>query len=174
MNAQQGATDKTSEHVDFVRRTLLMLPIITGLPTPIAGQTMAATPSNLAARALPPRTLPVPDTVSAALQAVIAALYPVGWDVIPQTAAQWNALASQSAAAAAPFIAEIYRRFDIRVEKGRIGDVNVFTVTPAEIPAANRKSLLLHLHGGGSVLYPGEAGAGEGMLMAGFGRYKVI
>ena len=174
MNAQQGATDKTSEHVDFVRRTLLMLPIITGLPTPIAGQTMAATPSNLAARALPPRTLPVPDTVSAALQAVIAAPYPVGWDVIPQTAAQWNALASQSAAAAAPFIAEIYRRFDIRVEKGRIGDVNVFTVTPAEIPAANRKSLLLHLHGGGSVLYPGEAVAGEGMLMAGFGRYKVI
>jgi hypothetical protein len=78
MNKQHRATDKASEHVDFVRRTLLMLPIITGLPTPIAGQTMAVTSSNLAARALPPRTLPVPDTVSAALQAVIAAPYPVG------------------------------------------------------------------------------------------------
>jgi acetyl esterase/lipase len=174
MNEQQRTSDKTNEHVDFARRALLMLPIITGLPTTLAGQAMAATSSNLAARALPPRTLPVPDTVGPALQAVIATPYPVGWDVIPQTAAQWNELASLSATAAAPFIAEIYRRFDIRVEKSRIGDVNVFTITPAEIPAANRNCILLHLHGGGNVLYPGESGAGEGMLMAGFGRYKVI
>jgi hypothetical protein len=174
MNEQQGTTDKANEHVDFARRTLLMLPIITGLPTTLAGQAMAATSSNPVARALPPRTLPVPEKVSPALQAVIAAPYPVGWDVIPQTAAQWNELASLSAAAAAPFIAEIYRRFDIRVEKDRIGDVNVFTITPAEIPAANRNCRLRHLHGGGNVLYPGESGAGEGMLMAGIGRYKVI
>src|SRR6516162_6932222 len=109
MNEQQRATDKTNEHVDFARRTLLMLPIISGLPTTLAGQAMAATSSNLAARALPPRTLPVPEKVSPALQAVIAAPYPVGWDVIPQTTAEWNELASLSAAAAAPFIAEIYR-----------------------------------------------------------------
>jgi acetyl esterase/lipase len=174
MSEQQRLIDETIERIDFSRRTLLMLPIMTVLPTTIAGRTMAATSSNLAARALPARTLPVPDTVSSALQALIAAPYPVGWDAIPQTAAQWNELASLSAAAAAPFIAEIYRRFDIRVEKSRIGEVNVFTITPAEIPAANGDCVLLHLHGGGNVLYPGEAGAGEGMLMAGFGRYEVI
>ncbi len=174
MNEQQQRADETSEQVDFVRRGLFMLPIMTVLPTTIAGQTMAATPSNLPARELPTRTLPVPDTVSPALQAVIAAPYPAGWDVIPQTAAQWNTLASQSAAAAAPFLVEIYRRFPIRVEKSRIANVNVFIITPAEIPQANRDCVLLHLHGGGNVLYPGEAGAGEGMLMAGFGRYKVI
>jgi monoterpene epsilon-lactone hydrolase len=174
MNEQWRRIDETIEQIDFTRRTLLMLPIMTGLPTTLAGQTMAASLPNFAARALPARTLPVPDTVSSALQAAIAAPYPVGWDVIPQTAALWNELASLSAAAAAPFISEIHRRFDIRVEKSRIGDVNIFTVTPAEIPPANRNCVLLHLHGGGNVLYPGEAGAGEGMLMAGFGRYKVI
>jgi monoterpene epsilon-lactone hydrolase len=174
MNEQRRWIDEAIEQIDFTRRGLLTLPIMTILPTTIAGRTMAANSPNLAARELPARTLPVPDTVSSALQAVIAAPYPVGWDVIPQTAAQWNALPSQSAAAAAPFIAEIYRRFDIRAERSRIGDVNVFTITPAEIPAANRDCVLLHLHGGGNVLYPGEAGAGEGMLMAGFGRYKVI
>src|SRR3712207_8559787 len=42
------------------------------------------------------------------------------------------------------------------------------------MPSANRDRLLVHLHGGGYVLYPGEAGAGEAMLMAGFGRFKVI
>ncbi len=176
VDAQRRArtADETIEHIDFVRRTLLMLPIMTVLPTTIAGQARAATSSKLAARELPARALPVPDTVSPALQALIAAPYPTGWDVIPQTAAEWNTLASQSAAAAGPFLAEIYRRFDIRLDKGLVGNVNVFTITPAEIPQAHRNCVLLHLHGGGNVLYPGEAGAGEGMLMAGLGRYKVI
>src|SRR5271165_3911266 len=128
MNEQRRRINETIEQIGFTRRGLLTLPMMTILPTTIAGRTMAATSSNLAARVLPARTLPVPDTVSSALQAVIAAPYPVGWDVIPQTAAQWNALASQSAAAAAPFIAEIHRRFDIRVEKSRIGEVNVFII----------------------------------------------
>src|SRR3712207_8903815 len=42
------------------------------------------------------------------------------------------------------------------------------------MPSANRDRLLVHLHGGGYVLYPGEAGAGEAMLMAGHGRFKVV
>src|ERR1700754_3025399 len=94
MNEPHGATDKAIDQVDFARRTLLMLPILTGLPTTLAGQAMAATSSNLAARNIPARTLPVPDTVSPALQAVIAAPYPLGWDVIPQTAAEWKKLAA--------------------------------------------------------------------------------
>jgi hypothetical protein len=128
---QRRQIDETIAQVDFTRRTLLMLPIITGLPTALAGQAMAATSSNLAARNIPARTLPVPDTVSPELQAVIAAPYPVGWDVIPQTAAQCNELASLSAAAAAPFIAEIYRRFDIQVEKGRIAARTMSTISAA-------------------------------------------
>jgi acetyl esterase/lipase len=50
----------------------------------------------------------------------------------------------------------------------------VFVVKPASLPPANRDRLLLHLHGGGYVLYPGEAGAGEAMLMAAYGQFRAI
>jgi len=52
--------------------------------------------------------------------------------------------------------------------------VKVFTVTPAEIAEGNRNRVLLHIHGGGYVLSPGEAGLPEAILMAGHGRVKVI
>ena len=38
----------------------------------------------------------------------------------------------------------------------------------------NRSRVFLHFHGGAYVLNPGEAGTREGILMAGFGRGKVI
>jgi acetyl esterase/lipase len=161
------------------RRLLLMGPMTTILPStlvdaPVAAAPAGLTPTDLAPRALPPRTLPVPGTVSPALQAFIAAPYPPGWDVIPQTAAAWKELAAQSAAAAAPDIAAIRQRLDIKIEAGSIAGVRVFTVTPNAPPPENRDRLLVHVRGGGFVLYPGEAGAGEAMLMAGYGRFKVV
>lgn len=167
------------------RRLMLAAPMTTILPsTPIAAPAGAATPSPthadlallapLAPRALPPRTLPVPGTVSPALQAFIAAPYPPGWDAVPQSAAAWKELAAQSVAAAAPDIAAIRARLDITVEGGSIAGVRVFTITPNTLPPENRDRLLVHVHGGGFVLFPGEAGAGEGMLMAGYGRFKVV
>jgi monoterpene epsilon-lactone hydrolase len=60
------------------------------------------------------------------------------------------------------------------VQSARIDGVPVFVVTPADMPPSNRNRLLLHVHGGGYVLYPGEAGAGEAMLMAGYGRFRVV
>ncbi len=118
--------------------------------------------------------LPVPDTVSPALQALIAAPYPAGWDVAPRGAAAWKELASQSVAAATPFLAAIRQRFKMHVEATKISGVRVFIVTPADVPPANRSRLLLHVHGGGYALYPGEAGAGEGMLMAGYAGFRVV
>jgi len=128
----------------------------------------------LAARALPARTLPVPGTVSGQLQAFIAAPYPEGWNVIPANSAAWKELARQSSAAVAADIAAIRQRFPIAVEESEIAGIKVFIATPADLPQANRERLLLHVHGGGYVLYPGEAGAGEAMLMAGYGKFKVV
>jgi len=112
--------------------------------------------------------------IAPALQAVIAAPYPLGWDVVPQTVAAWKALAAQSAASVAPQIAEIRQRLGISVERSEIAGVNVFVVTPADLPPQNSDRLLVHLHGGGYVLFPGEAGAGEAMLMAAYGRFRII
>ena len=52
--------------------------------------------------------------------------------------------------------------------------MKVFTLTPDSIPAANRDRILLHLHGGGYVFNPGEAGTPEAVYMAGFGGFRVI
>jgi acetyl esterase/lipase len=42
------------------------------------------------------------------------------------------------------------------------------------LPPENRDKLLIHTHGGCSVMFPGESGTLEAIMMAGFGRYRVI
>lgn len=127
-----------------------------------------------APRPLPARDLPVPTTVSSELQAVVAAPYPPGWNAIPSDATAWRELAAASSASAAPAIAAIRERFDLQVEKTTMAGVPVFVTTPKEIAPNNRDRLLVHIHGGGFVLFPGEAGAGEGMMMAGYGKFRVV
>ncbi|HML27966.1 MAG TPA: alpha/beta hydrolase, partial [Hyphomicrobium sp.] len=128
----------------------------------------ASAPANLAARQIPPRELPVPQTVSPELQAVIGAPYPPGWNDIPQDATAWKELALKSVAGAAQSIAAIKEKFSLKVEKTTMAGVPVFVITPPEIAPNNQNRLLVHIHGGGFVLFPGEAGAGEGMMMAGY------
>lgn len=125
-------------------------------------------------RKIPARELPVPKTVSPQLQAVIGSPYPVGWDDIPQDATAWKQLALQSAAAVASDITTIKEKFGLQVEKTTMAGVPVFVITPPEIAPNNRNRLLVHIHGGGFVLFPGEAGAGEGMLMAGYSKCRVV
>src|SRR5262245_4572867 len=82
-------------------------------PSAARAQSAPAARQSFAARKLPARTLPVPDTVSPELRAVIAAPYPPNWNAIPRNAAAWKKLAAGSAAAAAPFIAQIRQRMGI-------------------------------------------------------------
>jgi acetyl esterase/lipase len=158
----------------LARRAVLAGPLAAALAAALRSDALAASPPSFAPRAIPARQLPVPDTVSPGLQAVIAADYPPGWNLAPQTASAWRHLAAASAAAIAPLLLEIKRRLRVKVEPGVIAGVKVFTVMPAELPPENRNRLLVHLHGGGYVLFPGEAGAGEAMLMAGYGGFRVI
>ena len=55
-----------------------------------------------------------------------------------------------------------------------IGGVNAYIIQPKVIPARNRNRLLIHVHGGGYVYSPGEAGTQEATLMAAYGGFKVI
>lgn len=143
-----------------------------------AAAAMGAAPAvgdaALAGRVVPERPLPVPDTVSPALQAIIARPLPPGWDAIPANADEWRGLAAASAAAVAPDIARIRERLGLVIEPDTIAGVPVFRIAPPPGAPARGGRRLMHLHGGGYVLFPGEAGAGEGMLMAGLQGFEVV
>lgn len=143
-------------------------PADNGAPIPTSPET-AYSP-----RPIPARDLPVPPTISPELAAYVAMPYPAGWDTIPTDAAGWRAKRDASVAQIAPLLPGLKERLGIRVEPDVIAGVPVFVSTPKEIAPRNANRVFLHLHGGAYVLYPGEVGAGEGMLMAAYGRCKVI
>ena len=125
-------------------------------------------------RQLPARTIPVPDTVSPQMRALIAAPVNPIWNIVPKTSAEWKAMVAKNAAESLPGIEAMRTALHVKVEPATIAGVKTYIVTPEAMAPANRNRLLLYFHGGGFVLRPGEAGLAEAIEMAGFGRYKVI
>src|SRR5262249_51562300 len=64
-------------------------------------------------RALPARTIPVPETVSPQMQKLIAAPLPPTWNVIPKTAAEWKAQVDEGAAAAVKALPALRQRLHV-------------------------------------------------------------
>lgn len=128
----------------------------------------------LASREAPAKSLPVPDTVSPAMQAIIAQPLRANWDKPPTTADGWKQLSDSIAATVAPQIGPMAERLRVKVEPTTIEGVRAYTITPIDLPEANRNRLALHVHGGCYVLNPREAALPEAMLLAGFGRMRVI
>jgi epsilon-lactone hydrolase len=126
------------------------------------------------ARQIPARAIPVPDTASPELQAMIAAGLSPDWNTHPTSAAEWKAWVQRRADLALKGLPGLREKMGVKVEPGTIAGVKVFTVTPGEISEANRDRLLVHVHGGGYVLSPGEAGTPEAIMMAGYGHIKVV
>jgi len=126
-------------------------------------------------RIVPGRSIPVPDTVSPALQASIAGPYRVpNWNANPKSATEWKQLVASLADAGAAARQAMREKLGVTIEPTVIGGVKAFILTPKEIPPANRNRLLFHVHGGGYVYAPGESGTPEATLMAGIGGFKVI
>jgi len=126
-------------------------------------------------RTVPERSVPVPNTVSPELRADIAAPYRVpNWNANPKSAAEWKELVATLAARGAAAQLPIRERLGVTMEPTVIGGVKAFILTPKVIPPANRNRLLVHVHGGGYVYNPGEAGTGEATLMAAYGGFEVI
>ncbi len=144
------------------------------LAFPMLARAREAAPPVGPARSIPARSLPVPGTVSPALQRLIAAPYPPGWDVVPANAEAWRALQRSTNAAIEPHMPALAAALRVRVESSAIAGVPVFVITPEDLPLENRDRLLMHLHGGGYVLFPGIVGAGEAMVMASHGRFRCI
>jgi epsilon-lactone hydrolase len=125
-------------------------------------------------RQLPVRDIPVPTTASPAAQLRIGAPLSPIWNAHPKSAEEWKALVAERASVANKIIPVLRQRFGVTSEPTVIGGVKAFVLTPDNIPEANRSRVLVHVHGGGYVLGPGEAGTGEGIMMAGTARMKVI
>jgi monoterpene epsilon-lactone hydrolase len=126
-------------------------------------------------RTVPSRSIPVPGTASRELQASIAAPYRVpNWNADPKSAAEWKELVNKLASASAAAQVGIREKLGVTLEPTVIGGVKAFILSPKVIPAVNQNRLLVHVHGGGYVYNPGEAGTGEATLMAAYGGFKVI
>src|SRR5262249_1163882 len=125
-------------------------------------------------RQVPARDIPVPSTASPAAQVLIGAPLSPIWNAHPKSAEEWKALVAQRAADVTKLIPGLRERFGVKSEPSVYGGVKVFVLPPDNIPEANRNRVLIHVHGGGYVLGPGESGTGEGIMMAGSGRFKVI
>lgn len=152
------------------QRTLVVALLVALLPFGAAAS--EASNSSPPARAIPARSLPVPATVSPQMQAIIA--QPPGTAVIPETADGWKALVAAASRGDLERIAVLRKQFDVTVEQVVVDKVPCYLITPARVPEKSKDRLLVHLHGGGYVFGPGEAGILEAILMAGVSHMKVL
>ena len=124
---------------------------------------------------VPAKTLQVPSAdVSPEMQKFIAAPLNPGWTFHPKTGEEWRAMADKIADGVVPGLPAMRERMHVKVESTTIDGVKVTVVTPDEIPAQNRDKVIVHVHGGCYVYFPGASGTTEAIMMAGFGHYKVI
>src|SRR5262249_27524754 len=117
------------------------------------------------------RTLPVPEHISPAMQALVGAPLSPTWNVVPKTTDEWKALSAPAANRTLPALRE---RFGVTSESIVVGGVPASMVPPRTFPPENRDRLLVHVHGGCYVLGGGESATTEAIYMAGFGRFKVL
>lgn len=126
-------------------------------------------------RKVPTRDIPVPTAdVSPGMQKIIGGPFAPIWNDHPKTAAEWKEWVKARADAVVATLPDMRAKLGVKVEPTTIAGVPAFIVTPSEIPEANRDRLLFHVHGGGYVLSPGEAGTREAILAAAYGKFKVI
>src|SRR5438270_1514500 len=150
---------------------LLVLACITLAGAYGAPQTNGGALAPLQVRA---KTLPVPSDVSPEMQKIIAAPRNPTWNVLWKTGEEWRAAANAQATKTVQALPAMRERLHVAVKPATIDGVRVFIVTPAVIPPEHRDKLLLHVHGGCYVLFPGESGTSEAIMMAGLGHFKVI
>jgi monoterpene epsilon-lactone hydrolase len=139
----------------------------------LAPHTGAQTPAQ-GARDLPARSVPVPDTVSPQMQKLIGAPLTPTWNVIPKTAEEWKVQVNAGYEATMKSLPALREALGVKVEPITLDGVKAYMVTPSSIPPQNRNRLLVHVHGGCFVSFPGESGTAEAIYMAGLGGFRVI
>ncbi len=126
------------------------------------------------AREIKTHSIPVPESVSPRMQAIIAKPPDPAFNVAPRTNAEWKARVAETARKVEATLPKLREALGVSVDPTVIAGVKVFNFTPASVPSDNRDRLLLHFHGGTRVSNPGAAGTREAILMAGFCGYRII
>ena len=154
--------------------TKLALATLASAPLAALPAVAMAEDSPLAPRDVPAKSLPVPTDVSPGMQKFIAAPLNPAWNKLWKTGDEWRKAADKMDEGIVPTIPAMAERLHVKIEPATMDGVKVFVVTPDEIPPENRNRLLIHIHGGCYVLFPGEAGATEAITMAGLEHFKVV
>lgn len=118
---------------------------------------------------LPARDVPIPADASEELQQSIA-----GWPTPdqpgitkpPASEPQWLTAREQADAVETARIADWPDSLQVTIDWRTNNGVNVAYLTPADIQRGNQNRLFIHLHGGAYVLGSGDAGLGEGLMIA--------
>ena len=117
-------------------------------------------------REMPARAIPVPDTVSPQMRKIIAAPLTPTWNVIPNTPEEWKAQVNTVAVAAMQGLPALREALHVKTEPTTIDGVKAFMVSPDNVPPENQNRLLIHVHGGCYVSFPGESGTIEAVWRA--------
>lgn len=116
----------------------------------------------------------IPHTASDKIQQqVTQGLFP-DWDIHPQNATEWKNWVNQYAEQTKQQLPLLCEQLGVSYTSKQIGGVNVFEVKPTAISSDNKNRVLLHFHGGGYVLNPGEAALPEAIMMAAFANIAII
>ena len=175
MKSDSAFTDSNTSAFHSARFSILARTLACGAAALALAAPLASAQSTAAdTREVPAKTLPVPGTVSPQMQKLIAAPLTPTWNVIPATAAEWKAQVNAGAEAAMRGLPALRDALRVKVEPITIDGVKAHMITPEVIAPENRNRLLVHVHGGCFVSFPGESGTGEAIFMAGFGKVKVI
>ena len=126
-------------------------------------------------RHVPERDIPIPtEGVSPQEQVIIGAPYLPIFNVHPKDSAEWKELVVWAATDAIAELSILKEKLGVTIAPTTIAGVKAFIITPITLLEKNQNRLLIHVHGGGYVFGPGEAGVREAVLMAGFGGFKII
>ncbi len=147
---------------------------VLGLATLMVALGSAAWGQSAAVRTIPARTLPVPSTVSPEMQKAIAPAWNESTTPPVMTNQQWKAMIQKENAKEEKLVDPLMKQLHVTMEATTIAGVPVYVVKPETIAERNRGRLLVHVHGGGYVVFGGKAATPEAILMAHYGEIEVI
>lgn len=162
--------EKEDASVKLPTLIVCVLTAVSAAPSFALAQNAALVPLQEPAKILP---APTAD-ISQQMQQIIAAPLNPDWDLRWKTAQEARSYANKQAETTVAGIPAMLARLHVTLTPETMGGARVYVATPSDIPTENRDKILIHVHGGCYVLFPGESGTTEAILMAGIGHYKVI
>lgn len=135
---------------------------------------LSALESNADSRKVPARLIPVPSAVSSELQESIARPLKRALSIVPNTTEEWRRIVAMKKEQNRAIFDQLIKLFPVDIKEEIKDGVKIYTINPRSVLEDNKNRILIHLRGGGYVFNGGETGMGEAILMAYYGKIKVI